>query len=99
MIALKQRIPIRAPDHLDHIPSRAAEHALKLVDDALVPAHRPIQPLQIAVHDKDQVVQLLPRTQRDRAQRIDLIRLAIADKRPDLAIRLLESARDSRGTA
>src|SRR5580704_6410291 len=55
MIALKQRVPVRAPHHLDHIPSRAEEHSLKLVDDPLVPAHRPIQPLQVAVDDEDEV--------------------------------------------
>ena len=90
VIALEQRIPVRTPDHLDHIPARAVEHRFQLVDDPLVPAHRTIQPLQVAVHDEDQIVELLPPPQRERAQRVDFVRLAVADERPDFPRRLLD---------
>src|ERR1700738_4514503 len=86
MVALKQRIPVRTPDHLDDIPSRSTEHALQLVDNPLIPAHWAVKSLKIAIDNKDQVVQLLPRTQRDRSQRIHLVCLAISNERPHLAL-------------
>jgi hypothetical protein len=70
--------------HLDHVPAGAAEVALQLLDDLAVAAHRAVQPLQVAVDDEDQVVQLLARGQRDRAQRLRLVRLAVAQEGPDL---------------
>ena len=89
VVALEQLIPVRTPDHLDHVPARAEEHRLQLVDDPPVPAHRPIQPLQVAVHHEDQVVELLPPPQRQRAQRVHFVRFAVAQERPDLPRRLL----------
>ena len=59
--------------------------SFQLRDDLSVAANRPVQPLQIAVHDEDQVVQLLARGQRDRAQGFGLVGFAVAQKRPDLA--------------
>ena len=41
LVAREQRIPVRAPDHLDHVPAGAAEVALELLDDLAVAAHRP----------------------------------------------------------
>ena len=38
-------------------------------DDLPVAADRAVQPLQVAVDDEDEVVQLLARGQRDRAER------------------------------
>src|SRR5271156_2532204 len=90
MVALEELVPVRAPDHLDYVPASAAEDALELVDDALVAAHRPVEPLQVAVHHKDQVVQLFARRHADSAERIHFIRLAIAYKRPDLSWSLLD---------
>ena len=90
-----QLVPVRAPDDLDHVPARAAEARFQLLDDLSVAAHRPVQPLQVAVDDEDQVVELLPRSQRDRAQRLRLVRLAVSQKGPDLALVALASARDS----
>ena len=86
MIAREELIPVRTPDDLEDVPSGTAEHGLQLVDDARVAAHRAVQPLQVAVDDEDQVVELLACAQRDRAQRVYLIRLAITDERPHLAI-------------
>src|SRR5271155_6194560 len=92
MVALEELVPVRAPDHLDYVPASAAEDALELVDDALVAAHRPVEPLQVAVHHKDQVVQLFARRHADRAQRIPFIRLALAHKRPYFSRSLLNQA-------
>src|SRR5207253_7353633 len=86
VIASKELVPVAAPDDFDHVPSRALEDALQFVDNASVAAHRAIQALQIAVDYEDQVLQLLARTQRDRAQRLDLIHLAVAQEGPDLTV-------------
>src|SRR5438270_2195481 len=48
----EQRVPVRAPDHLDHVPARAAEFALELLDALAVAAHRSVEPLQVAVDDE-----------------------------------------------
>ena len=84
---LRQKlVPLAVPDHLDHVPARAAEHRFELLDDLAVPAHGPVQPLQVAVHDPDQVVEVFARGERDRAKRLRLIRLAIADEAPHLRV-------------
>ena len=68
--------------------------AFELLDDLAVAAHRAVEPLEVAVDDEDQVVELLARRQRDRAERLGLVGLAVAEKRPDLGVRLrlLEAA-------
>jgi len=81
----EQRVPAVAPDHLDHVPARAAEGALELLDDLAVATHRAVEALQIAVHHEDQVVELLARGESDRAQRLGLVHLAVAHEAPDLA--------------
>ena len=58
MIALEELVPTCSPHHLDHIPTRAVEDAFEFVDDALVAANRTVEPLQVAVHHEDEVVQL-----------------------------------------
>jgi len=62
-ITREQRIPVRAPDQLDHVPARATEHRLELLDDLAVAPDRTVQTLQVAVDDEDQVVEVLPRGQ------------------------------------
>ena len=92
-ILREERIPVRAPQTLDDVPARAAEHGLELLDDLAVAAHRAVQPLQVAVDDEDQVVELLARGERDRSERFRLVGLAVAEERPDLLIgRRLEAA-------
>ena len=86
LVAREQRVPVRAPDQLDHVPARAAEIALEFLDDLAVAAHRAVQPLQVAVDDEDQVVELLARGEADRAQRLGLVHLAVAAEHPDLAV-------------
>ena len=98
----EQRIPLASPDHLDHVPAGAAKRGFQLLNDLAVAAHRAVEPLEVAVDDEDQVVELFARRQRDRAQRFGLVGLAVAEKRPDLAVRLrleaaiLEVAREAR---
>ncbi len=84
--SLEQGVPLRAPDRLDHVPAGAAEGRLELLDDLAVAAHRPVEPLQVAVDHEDQVVELLARGQRDGAERLGLVGLAVAEERPDLGV-------------
>ena len=84
MIASQQRVPIRAPDHLDDVPARAPERGLELLDDLAVAADRAVEALEVAVDDEDQVVELFARGERDRAERFGLVGLAVAQKRPHL---------------
>ena len=76
----EQRVPARTPEHLDDVPARAAEIGLEFLNDLAVAAHRPIEPLQVAVDDEDQVVELLAAGERDRAERFRLVHLAVAQK-------------------
>ena len=47
----------RAPNDLDHVPARAAEDGLELLDDLAVAPHGAVEALQVAVHDERQVVE------------------------------------------
>ena len=84
-VGRQQRIPARAPYHLDHVPAVAAEVCLELLDDLAVAAHGAVEALQVAVDDEDEVVEALAAGHRDRAQRLGLVHLAVAHERPHLA--------------
>ena len=90
----EQRIPVAAPDHLDDVPAGAAERGLEFLDDLAVAAHRAVQPLQVAVDDEDQVVELLAGRQRDRAERLGLVGLAVAEKAQTFVLRRRLRGRD-----
>ena len=86
LVAGKQRIPVTAPDQLDHVPAAAAEITLEFLDDLAVAAHRPVQALQVAVDDEHQVVELFARCQRDCPQGFGLIHLSVTAENPDFAL-------------
>jgi hypothetical protein len=86
LVARQQRVPLAAPEQLDHVPARTAELAFELLDDLAVAAHRAVEALQVAVDDEDQVVQLLARRQADGTQAFHLVHLAVAAEHPDLAV-------------
>ena len=94
----EQRVPAAAPEHLDDVPAGAAEHALELLDDLAVAAHRAVEALQVAVDDEDQVVEALAAGERDRAERFGLVHLAVAHEGPDLARRRCRRGRGRAGT-
>ena len=71
---------------LDDVPAGAAEVGLQLLDDLAVAAHRTVEPLQVAVDDEGQVVELLARGEADRAERLRLVHLAVAEERPDVLL-------------
>ena len=85
-IAFQNRIPFAAPKHLDHVPAGAAERGFQLLNDLPVATHGTIQALQVAIHDEDQIIELFPGCQRDRAKGFRLVRFAVADERPNLCI-------------
>ena len=84
LVLLEERIPVAAPDDFDDVPAGAAERAFQLLDDLAVAAHRAVEPLQVAVDDEDQVVELLARGERDGAERFGLVAFAVAQERPDV---------------
>ena len=59
LVEREQLVPLRTPNDLDHVPTGTAEHGLELLDDLAVAADGPVEPLQVAVDDEDQVVELL----------------------------------------
>ena len=89
-VAGQQRVPARAPQHLDDVPAGAEEGGLELLDDLAVAAHRAVEPLQVAVDDEHEIVELLAHRHRDRTHRLGLVHLAVAEEGPDLAIGRLD---------
>src|SRR5439155_22698428 len=85
-IASEQRIPVRAPNELDDVPTRSAKIGFELLDDFAVAAHRAVEALQIAVDNEDQVVELFTRREPDRAERFGFIHLAVATEQPQLPV-------------
>ena len=84
-VAREQGIPVRAPQQLHHVPAGAGEQAFELLHDRAVAAHRAVETLQVAVDDEHQVVETLPRGERQAGERFGLVHLAVADEGPDLA--------------
>ena len=83
-VLFEQRVPVAAPDDLDDVPAGAAEGRLQFLDDLAVAADGAVEPLQVAVDDEDQVVELLAGRQRQGAERFGLVGLAVADEAPDV---------------
>ena len=81
----EELVPLRTPDDLDHVPAGAAERRFEFLDDLAVAAHRAVEALQVAVDDEHEVVELLARRERDRAERLGLVALAVAEERPHAA--------------
>src|SRR5690606_27450948 len=86
LVPCEQPVPPGAPDDLDHVPARALERGLELLNDLAVAADRAVEALQVAVDHEDQIVEPLAHRHRDRAHRFRLVRLAVADEAPDLPV-------------
>ena len=89
-VAREELVPLAAPDDLDDVPAGAAERRFELLDDLAVAADRAVEPLQVAVDDEGQVVEALARRDVERAERFGLVRLAVAEERPDARARRVE---------
>ncbi len=88
----QQRVPPRAPDHLDDVPARPAEHRLELLDDLPVAADGTVEALQVAVDDEDEVVEVLPAGDAEGADGLGLVHLAVAHEAPDAAAARVDQA-------
>ncbi len=86
VVAREQRVPVRAPQQLDHVPAGAGEQTLQLLHDRAVAAHRAVEALQVAIDHEDQVVEPLARRERKAGERFGLVHLAVADERPHLSL-------------
>src|SRR6266581_1754108 len=85
-VTLEDRIPLASPQNLDHVPARPSKRGFKLLNDLSVAAHGTVQALQIAVDDKNKIVELLARCQRDGPERFGFVGFAISDESPDLCV-------------
>ncbi len=97
-VARQEVVPLAGPDHLDDVPAGAAEDRLELLDDLAVAADRAVEPLQVAVDDEGQVVQPLAGGDMQRAERLRLVRLAVAQEGPDARARTCRGGRGSGGS-
>ena len=82
LVAGEELIPLAAPHDLDHVPPGAAEHGLELLDDLAVAPDGPVEALQVAVDDPRQVVELVAGGEGQRAERLGLVDLTVADEAP-----------------
>ncbi|MNJ27478.1 hypothetical protein D3C77_219840 [compost metagenome] len=80
----EQCIPLRTPEHLDHVPASATEQRFQFLDDLAVASHRAVQALQVAVDHERQVIQLLAGGQGQAGNGLRLVHLAIAEHAPNM---------------
>ena len=86
LVARQQIIPVRTPDDLDDVPPRAAKQRFQLLNNLPVTAHRAVEPLEIAIDDPDQVVEVFAGCERERTERFRFIAFAVADETPDFRV-------------
>ena len=84
-VTRQQLVPIAAPNQFEHVPARATEVALKLLNNLAVATHRTVEALQVAVDNEHQVIELFAARHADRAERFGLVHLTVAAKHPNLA--------------
>src|SRR5207245_2113956 len=82
----EERVPVAAPDDLDDVPTGPAEGGLQFLNHLAVAADGAVEPLQVAVDDEDQVVELFATGERQGAERFRLVALAVADEAPDVPL-------------
>ena len=85
-VLCQEGIPFLAPDHLTHIPTGTPENTFQFLNDFAVAPHGSVQPLQVAVDDKDEVVESLAGRQRNSAERFGFVALAVADEAPNVLL-------------
>ena len=85
-VGVQQCIPLAAPHHLDDVPTGATEEGLQLLNNFAVAAHRPVEPLQVAVDDEGQVVEALECGHVGQSATFRLVGLAIAEEGPHMLI-------------
>ena len=85
-ITREEVVPLAAPDDLDDVPTGAAEDCLQLLNDLAVAAHGTVEALEVAVHDGDEVVEILAGGDRQAIGALGLVHLAVADEAPHLRL-------------
>jgi len=85
LVAFEQRVPVAAPNDFDDVPSCSAKDRFEFLDDFAVASDRPVEPLEIAIDDEDQIVEFFARCQSDRSERLWFVAFSVAEKRPNLA--------------
>ena len=78
LVAFEQRVPVAAPNDFDHVPSRPAKDRFELLDNLAVASDRPVEPLEVAIDDEDQVVEFLAGCQSDGAERLGFVAFSVA---------------------
>src|SRR5436305_1190261 len=73
-IRIEEFIPIGTPNDFDDVPTGALKNSLQLLNDLSVATHGPIEALQIAINDPDEVIQVFPRREGERAKRFGFVR-------------------------
>ena len=86
MVICEQGVPLATPNDLDYVPACTAEEALELLNDLSVATNRPVQALQVGVHNKGQVVQLVVGCKLKRATTLNLVQLTVSEERPDVLL-------------
>ena len=84
-IILDKVVPVGAPDDFDHVPASAAEDGFEFLDDFSVAAHRSVKALQVAVHYKNQIVELFARGQRNRTEGLGFVHFTVAQEGPNFS--------------
>src|SRR5439155_22536351 len=69
------------------VPATAAERGFQFLNDLSIAAHGAVEAMQIAVDDKDEIVELLARRQSDRSERFRFVGFAVTQECPDLRVR------------
>ena len=85
-VGREQRVPAPTPDDLDDVPPGAAELRLELLDDLAVAADGAVEPLQVAVDDEGEVVQLLEGRRLQQTTALRLVHLPVAEEGPDVLL-------------
>ena len=88
----KQRVPLATPDHLDDVPTSAAEERLEFLNNLAVTANRSIKALKVAVDDECQIVEPVIRCELQRTTRFDLVHFAVTEERPHVLVRTILDA-------
>src|SRR5437762_13110434 len=88
-IFCEQLIPLSTPDDFDHVPAGASKFSFEFLYDLAIAAHRAVEPLQIAVYNKDQIIEPFAICYRERAESFGFIRLAVSEKCPYSRVRCI----------
>ncbi len=73
----KERIPQASPHDLDDVPARPSKRSFEFLNDLAVAPNRPIQSLQVAIDDEDQIVEMLARSETQHTQRFRFVAFAV----------------------